>query len=72
MVYHSWIGTDQHSERWRCTVCPREFSERAGTCMARSKLPAATVEQLLKCQRWGVCNEGTVDICAVALKSPTS
>jgi len=37
--------------------------------MARSKLPEATVEQLLKCQRWGVCDEGTADICAVALKT---
>ena len=37
--------------------------------MARSKLPEATVEQLLKCQRWGVCEEGTADICAVDLKT---
>jgi hypothetical protein len=27
------------------------------------------VEQLLKCQRWGVCDEGTADICRVALKT---
>jgi IS1 family transposase len=37
--------------------------------MARSKLPEATVVQLLKCQRWGVCDEGTADICAVDLKT---
>jgi hypothetical protein len=37
--------------------------------MARSKLPEATVTQLLKCQRWGVCDEGTADICAVDLKT---
>ena len=37
--------------------------------MARSKLPEATVEQLLKCQRWGVCDEGTADICRVDLKT---
>jgi IS1 family transposase len=37
--------------------------------MARSKLPEATVERLLKCQRWGVCDEGTADICAVDLKT---
>jgi IS1 family transposase len=30
--------------------------------MARSQLPEATVERLLKCQRWGVCDEGTADI----------
>jgi len=37
--------------------------------MARSKLPETTVIQLLKCQRWGVCDEGTADICAVDLKT---
>jgi hypothetical protein len=37
--------------------------------MARSKLPAETVIQLVKCQRWGVCDEGTADICAVDLKT---
>jgi IS1 family transposase len=37
--------------------------------MARSKLPAETVDRLLKCQRWGVCDEGTADICGVALKT---
>jgi hypothetical protein len=37
--------------------------------MARSKLSADTVERLLKCQRWGVCDEGTADICAVDLKT---
>ena len=37
--------------------------------MARSTLPTVTVTQLLKCQRWGVCDEGTADICAVDLKT---
>ena len=37
--------------------------------MARSKRPEATVTQLLKCQRWGVCDEGTADLWAVALKT---
>ena len=37
--------------------------------MARSKLPEETVIRLLKCQRWGVCDEGTADICAVDLKT---
>jgi hypothetical protein len=36
--------------------------------MARSKLPEDTVIRLVKCQRWGVCDEGTADICAVDLK----
>jgi hypothetical protein len=69
IVHRAWTGQQKHIERLRCTVCSREFSERAGTLMARSKLPEATVERLLKCQRWGVCDEGIADICAVDLKT---
>ena len=69
LVHRSWTGTHKHIERLRCTACAREFSERAGTLMARSKLPEAIVAQLLKCQRWGVCDAGTADICAVDLKT---
>jgi IS1 family transposase len=69
IAHRSWTGTHQQIERLRCTVCTREFSERAGTLMARSKLPAETVERLLKCQRWGVCDEGTADICGVDIKT---
>ena len=69
IAHRSWTGQTKHIERLCCTVCGCEFSERAGTLMARSKLPEGTVERLLKCQRWGVCDEGTADICAVALKT---
>ena len=69
IVHRAWTGKDKHIERLCCTVCGREFSERAGTLMARSKLSETTVEQLLKCQRWGGCDAGTADICAVALKT---
>jgi len=69
IAHRSWTGKDQHIERLRCTVCTQEFSEREGTLMARSKLSEEIVEQLLKCQRWGVCDEGTADICAVDLKT---
>ena len=69
IVHRSWTGQHQHIERLRCTVCSRECSAREGTLIARSKLPAATVERLLKCQRWGVCDEGTADIGAVDLKT---
>jgi IS1 family transposase len=69
IAHRSWTGTHQQIERLRCTVCTREFSERAGTLMARSKLPAETVERLLKCQRWGGCDEGTADICGVDIKT---
>jgi IS1 family transposase len=69
IAHRSWTGTPQHIERRRCTACDREFSEREGTLMARSQLPAETVERLRKCQRWGVCDEGTADLCAVDLKT---
>ena len=69
IVHRSWTGTHKHIERLRCTACDREFSERAGTLMARGKLSEETVERLLKCQRWGVCDAGTADICAVDFKT---
>ena len=69
IVHRSWTGKHTHIERLRCTACDRECSEREGTLMARSKLPEATVTQLLKCQRWGVGDEGTAAICAVELKT---
>ena len=67
IVHRSWTGTHKDIERLRCTACERECSEREGTLMARSKLPEATVERLLKCQHWGVCDEGTADIGDVAI-----
>jgi IS1 family transposase len=69
IAHRSWTGTHQHIERLRCMACGREFSEREGTLLARSKLPEDTVVRLLKCQRWGVCDAGTADICAVDLKT---
>ena len=69
IAHRSWTGTHKHIERLRCMACDREFSEREGTLMARSKLPEETVIQLVKCQRWGVCDAGTADICAVDLKT---
>ena len=32
--------------------------------MARSKRPAHTVIRMGPCQRWGVCDAGTADMCA--------
>jgi IS1 family transposase len=69
IAHRAWTGTHKHIERLRCTACDREFSEREGTLMTRSKLPEDTVVRLVKCQRWGVCDEGTADICAVDLKT---
>ena len=69
IAHRSWTGTHTHIERLRCTACNRECSEREGTVMARSQLPADTVVRMLQCQRWGVCDEGTADMCAVELKT---
>jgi hypothetical protein len=65
----SWTGAHKHIERLRCTVCDREFSEREGPLMARSKLPEDTVIRLVKCQRWGVCDEGPADLCHGEIKT---
>jgi hypothetical protein len=69
MVHRSWTGTHNHLERLRCTACDRECADREGTLMARSKLPAETVIRVLQCQRWGVCDAGTANLCAVELKT---
>ena len=69
IVHRSWTGKDKRLERLRCTQCRQEFSERRGTLMAATTLPEATVERLLKCQRWGVCDAGTADICRVDIKT---
>src|SRR5262249_24604270 len=69
IVHRSWTGKHKHIERLRCLACDRAFSEREGPLMARSKLPDATVIQLLTCQRWGDCDEGNVDSCEVELKT---
>jgi IS1 family transposase len=37
--------------------------------MSRSKLPEDTGIRLVKCQRWGVCDEGTADICDGEIKT---
>src|SRR5438105_3772435 len=69
IAHRSWTGRHKPIERLRCTACGRECSAREGTLMARSQLPEDTVIRLVQCQRWGVCDEGTADICAVDLKT---
>jgi hypothetical protein len=66
IAHRSW--TDKASARLCCPLSHREVSEREGPVMARSTRPAATVEQLRPCQRWGGWDEGTADRCGVALK----
>jgi IS1 family transposase len=69
IVHRSWTGKDKDIERLRCTQCGQEFSERRGTLMQGSKLGEERVERLLKCQRWGVCDAGSADICGVDIKT---
>jgi hypothetical protein len=69
IAHRSWTGKDKDIERLRCTECGQEFSERRGTLMQGSKLCEERVERLLKCQRWGVCDEGSADICQVDIKT---
>jgi transposase-like protein len=69
IAHRSWTGKNKHIERLRCKACGQEFSERRGTLMEGTKLPEETVERLLKCQRWGVCDAGTADICGVDIKT---
>jgi IS1 family transposase len=37
--------------------------------MSHTKLSEEKVVRLLKCQRWGVCDDGTADICEVDIKT---
>ena len=67
-AHRSWTGTHKPIERLRCTPCARECSERAGLLMALSKLPEDTVIRLVQGQRWGVCDAGMADRCAVDRK----
>ena len=69
IVHRSWTGKSKDIERLRCTCCSKEFSERRATLMENSKLSEKTHEQMLKCMRWGVCDEGIADICDVSIKT---
>ena len=69
ITHRSWTGKDKQIERLRCCVCGKEFSERKGTLMAYTKLPEEKIILLTKCQRWGVCDEGSADICDVDIKT---
>lgn len=69
IAHRSWTGKNQEIERLRCTHCKQEFSERKATLMENAKLSEKTYEQMLKCLRWGVCDEGIADICDVSIKT---
>ena len=69
-IFHrSWTGVKKDIERLRCSACKKEFSSRTGTLQERAKVSEEKQELMLKCFRWGVCDEGVADICAVNLKT---
>jgi len=47
IAHRSWTGKPKHIKRLHSTVCQGEFSAREETLIARSKMPATTVEQLM-------------------------
>jgi transposase-like protein len=69
VTHHSWIGKNKNIKRLRCKNCRCNFSENRGTLRERAHLGEEKQERLLKCFRWGVCEEGCADICEVSLKS---
>jgi IS1 family transposase len=69
IAHRSWTGRNKDIERLRCTCCGKEFSEYKGSLMENSKITTRTHAQMLKCMRWGVCDEGIADICGVSIKT---
>ena len=69
IAHRSWTGKNKHIERLRCTACRTEFSSRLGTLQEDAKIPLEQQELILKCFRWGVCEEGTADISNVNPKT---
>jgi hypothetical protein len=65
IAHRAWTGKDKHIERLGCQACGQECSERRGPVREGTKLPEETVERRRKCQRWGVCDAGTADLCGV-------
>jgi transposase-like protein len=63
------MGKDKAIRRLYCNVCHGRFSERQGSLLEYSKLPLATVVQIVKCFGYGLSVEATADICEVDPRS---
>ena len=63
------MGKDRRIRRLYCRSCGHRFSERQGSLMANSKLPAETVVRIVKCLGYGCSVEATADICEVDPRS---
>ena len=62
-------GKAKAIRRLYCNCCGRRFSERRGTLMCYTHLPAQTVERVVKCLTYGNSLEATADICGVDPRS---
>ena len=60
-----WMGKDKAIRRLYCKTCGTRFSERQGSLMQYSKLPAPDVVRIVKCLGHGCSVEATADICEV-------
>jgi len=59
------MGKDKAIRRLYCKTCSTRFSERQGSLMQYTKLPAADVVRIVKCLGHGCSVEATADICEV-------
>jgi transposase-like protein len=60
-----WMGKDKAIRRLYCKTCGGRFSERQGSLMQYTKLPAVDVVRIIKCLGHGCSVEAASDICEV-------
>ena len=59
------MGKNKAIRRLYCQTCGTRFSERQGSLMEYTKLPATDVVRIIKCLGHGCSVEATADICEV-------
>jgi transposase-like protein len=63
------MGKGKAIRRLYCNCCGHRFSERQGSLMRYTHLPADTVERVVKCLTYGNSIEATADICGIDPRS---
>jgi transposase-like protein len=63
------MGKNKSIRRLYCHTCGHRFSERRGSLLQYTKLPAQTVVRVVKCLAHGCSIEATADICEVDPRS---
>jgi transposase-like protein len=58
-------GKGKAIRRLYCNHCQHRFSERRGSLMQHTKVPAGTVVRVVKCLTHGCSVEATADICEI-------